>query len=283
MSTVDTGGKEEYMNAEELKKVEKTKKIINVVATVVFAVFMVLILVFVIVQLQMKKSVENGLPNAFGVSFVRVESDSMASKYAEDLNQKENTNAYGKGFDKGDIIVVKALKNVDAVKAYGLKVGDVITYRGMIVKDGQMIATFITHRIVSVDEANGIFYTQGDKQVSLNVTDQEPTRVYYDEVAGVYRSGVKLKGMADFMDSKWVFFVFIIVPLLLFLLFEVFNFIKALKNYQKEQKELATTPTVEEAEKTSEELEAQLAALQAQLEAKKKAEADEAPANEENE
>ena len=262
------------MNAEELKKVEKTKKIMNAVITAVFAVFMVLILVFVIVQLQMKKDIENGLPNAFGVSFVRIESDSMASEYAQKLNERYNTNEYGKGFNKGDIIVVKALKNVDAVKAYGLKVGDVITYRGMIVKDGQMIATFITHRIVSIDELNGVIFTEGDEQLAKNVVDQRE-RVYFDEVAGVYKSGIRFKGLADFMDSKWVFFVFIIVPLLLFLVFEVFNFIKALKNYQKEQKALETTPSVAEAEKTSEELEAQLAALQAQLEAKKKEEATE--------
>ena len=261
------------MNAEELKKVEKTKKIINTVITVVFAIFMVLILIFVIVQLQMKKSVENGLPNAFGVSFVRVESDSMASQYAKDLNEKNNTKDYGKGFDKGDIIVVKALKNEQAVRSYGLKVGDVITYRGTITKDGQMIATFITHRIISIDENNGVIYTQGDKQVSLGVADQEPSRVYYDEVAGIYKSGIKFKGLADFMDSKWVFFVFIIVPLLFFWVFEIFSFIGALKNYRKEQKELEATPTLEEAEKTSQELEAQLAALQAQLEAKKAQEA----------
>ena len=261
------------MNAEELKKVEKTKKIINTVITVLFAVFMVLILIFVIVQLQMKKNVENGLPNAFGVSFVRVESDSMASQYAKDLNEKNNTTAYGKGFDKGDIIVVKALKNVDAVKAYGLKVGDVITYRGFITQDGTLVATFITHRIVDINEENQFVMTQGDKQMSLNVVDQEPSRVYYDEIAGVYKSNIRFKGLADFMDSKWVFFVFIIVPLLLFLMFEVFSFIKALKNYRAEQKQLEATPTLEEAEKTSAELEAQLAALQAQLEAKKAEEA----------
>ena len=272
------------MNAEEIKKVEKTKKIINTVITVVFAVFMVLILVFVIVQLQMKKNVENGLPNAFGVSFVRVESDSMASQYAKDLNEKNNTDEYGKGFDKGDIIVVKALKNVAAVEAYGLKVGDIITYRGTIIKDGSMVATFITHRIVAIDDANQSVYTQGDKQVSLNVTDQEPSRVYYDEIAGVYKSNIRFKGLADFMDSKWVFFVFIIVPLLLFLMFEIFSFIRALKNYRNEQKQIAATPTLEEAEKTSADLEAQLAALQAQLAAKKaeEAKATEEPAEENN-
>ena len=273
------------MNAEEIKKVEKTKKIINTVITVVFAVFMVLILVFVIVQLQMKKNVENGLPNAFGVSFVRVESDSMASQYAKDLNEKNNTNEYGKGFDKGDIIVVKALKNVEAVKAYGLKVGDIITYRGFISQDGDMIATFITHRIVEINDEGGFVFTQGDKQLSLNVTDQEPTRVYYEEIAGIYKSGVRFKGLADFMDSKWVFFVFIIVPLLLFLMFEIFGFIKALKNYRNEQKQLEATPTLEEAEKTSADLEAQLAALQAQLAAKKAEEAkaaEEASAEENN-
>ena len=269
------------MNAEELKKVEKTKKIINTVITVLFAVFMVLILVFVIVQMQMKKNIENGLPNAFGVSFVRVESDSMASKYAKDLNEKNNTTEYGKGFDKGDIIVVKALKNAEAVKAYGLKVGDIITYRGFITQDGQMVATFITHRIVEVNEENQFVMTQGDKQMSLNVEDQPATRVYYDEIAGVYKSNIRFKGLADFMDSKWVFFVFIIVPLLLFLMFEVFSFIKALKNYRAEQKQLEAAPTVEEAEKTSAELEAQLAALQAQLEAKKAEEANKQ--NEENE
>ncbi|MBO4622964.1 MAG: hypothetical protein J5691_03650 [Bacilli bacterium] len=261
------------MNAEELKKVEKTKKIINTVITVLFAVFMVLILIFVIVQLQMKKNVENGLPNVFGVSFVRVESDSMASQYADDLNKKNNTTEFGKGFDKGDIIVVKALKNEDAVRAYGLKVGDIITYRGFITKDGQNFAAFVTHRIVEVNEEAGFVYTQGDKQVSMNVIDQEPSRVYLNEIAGVYKSNIRFKGLADFMDSKWVFFVFIIVPLLLFLMFEVFSFIKALKNYRAEQKQLEAIPTVEEAEKTSAELEAQLAALQAQLEAKKAEEA----------
>ncbi|MBO7535846.1 MAG: S26 family signal peptidase, partial [Bacilli bacterium] len=257
------------MNAEEIKKVEKTKKIINTVITVVFAVFMVLILVFVIVQLQMKKNVENGLPNAFGVSFVRVESDSMASQYAKDLNEKNNTSEYGKGFDKGDIIVVKALKNEEAVKAYGLKVGDIITYRGFIEQDGTLIASFITHRIIGIDAENNAVFTQGDKQMSLNVVDQAPDKVYFSEVAGVYKSGIRFKGLADFMDSKWVFFVFIIVPLLLFLMFEIFSFIKALKNYRNEQKQLEATPTLEEAEKTSADLEAQLAALQAQLAAKK--------------
>jgi len=272
------------MNAEEIKKVEKTKKIINTVITVVFAVFMVLILVFVIVQLQMKKDVSNGLPNAFGVSFVRVESDSMASQYAKDLNEKNNTNEYGKGFDKGDIIVVKALKNVEAVKAYGLKVGDIITYRGTIVQNDTVVATFITHRIVSIDETNLVVFTQGDKQVSLNVEDQPATRVYFDEIAGVYKSNIRFKGLADFMDSKWVFFVFIIVPLLLFLMFEVFSFIRALKNYRNEQKQLEARPTLEEAEKTSADLEAQLAALQAQLAAKKaeEAQAAEEPAEENN-
>ena len=146
------------MNAEELKKVEKTKKIINTVITVLFAVFMVLILIFVIVQLQMKKNVENGLPNVFGVSFVRVESDSMASQYADDLNKKNNTTEFGKGFDKGDIIVVKALKNEDAVRAYGLKVGDIITYRGFITKDGQKIDVFANGIVKGVNDNKNYYY-----------------------------------------------------------------------------------------------------------------------------
>lgn len=262
------------MNAEELKKVEKTKKILNTVINVLFGVFMVLILIFVIVQLQIKKNMDNGLPNVFGVSFVAVQSDSMGTKYAKDLNEKSGTNDYGKGFDKGDIIVVKALKDEEAVKAYGLKVGDIITYDGFIVSDkGERIRAFVTHRIVEVHE--GYFMTQGDKQLSLNAggEDYAPSRVYYSEIAGVYRSGTRFKGLADFMESKWVFFVFIIVPLLLFLLFEIFNFIKAFKTYRAEQKAIEAQPTLEEAEKTSEELEAQLAKLQAQLEAKKAEEA----------
>lgn len=260
------------MNAEELKKVEKTKKILNTVITVVFAVFMVLILIFIVVQLQMKKSIENGLPNAFGVSFVRVESDSMASQYAQDLNEKDPDHDYGKGFDKGDIIVVKALKNANVVKNYGLAVNDIVTYEGIIVtNDGTRISAFITHRIIEVNNEQGYVVTKGDKQASLGVN--ETTTVNFEDIAGVYKSGIRFKGLADFMDSKWVFFVFIIVPLLLFLLFEVFNFIKAFKTYRAEQKAIEATPTVEEAEKTSQELEAQLAALQAQLEAKKAQEA----------
>ena len=250
------------MNAEELKKVEKTKKIINTVITVLFAVFMVLILIFVIVQLQMKKNVENGLPNAFGVSFVRVESDSMASQYAEN----------GKGFDKGDIIVVKALKNINAVKAYDLKEGDVITFKWYIENDEGKFRAFLTHRIVETHIEDGYVITRGDKQTSKGLLD-ETEKVFLDDISGVYKSNIRFKGLADFMDSKWVFFVFIIVPLLLFLMFEVFSFIKALKNYRAEQKQLEAAPTVEEAEKTSAELEAQLAALQAQLEAKKAEEA----------
>ena len=269
------------MDQEELKKVEKTKKIINTAITVVFAVFMVLILIFVIVQLQMKKNMDNGLPNAFGVSFVKVESDSMARKYAKDLNEKNNTDYYGKGFDKGDIIVVKALKNEDVVRNYGLQVGDIITYDSFIIKDGERIRAFITHRIVEIHDDMGYVITKGDEQASLNV--DETSRVYYSEIVGIYKSGVCFKGLADFMESKWVFFVFIIVPLLLFLLFEVFNFVKALKVYRKEQKELEAQPTLEEAEKTSQELEAQLAALQAQLDAKKAQEAKEAPQEENKE
>ena len=260
------------MNAEELKKVEKTKKIINTVITVLFAVFMVLILIFIIVQMQIKNDVKKGLPRVFGVSFVRVESDSMASQYAEILNERNNTDEYGKGFDKGDIIVVKALKNEAAVKAYGLKVGDIITYQGSITEGSKTIAAFVTHRVVFVDEEQGLVQTQGDKQLALNVVDQEET-IKFSAIEGVYEGKVRFKGLANFMDSKWVFFVFIIVPLLLFLMFEVFSFIKALKNYRAEQKQLEATPTIEEAEKTSAELEAQLAALQAQLEAKKAEEA----------
>ena len=76
-----------------------------------------------------------------------------------------------------------ALIYVKPAQAQQVRVGDPITFR---LEGGQTVAT---HRVVSIDEQNGCFYTKGDAN---DAPDGQP--VYYDHLIGVPVFSVPLLG-----------------------------------------------------------------------------------------
>ncbi len=163
---------------------DKIKKGINIVATVIL-VFAVALCLSIIVQ-----TIRGEQPHFFDYQFYRVMTGSMEPSIQVDAN-----------------VVVKA------VDTDTLQVGDVITF---ISRDPQIEGSANTHRIVEItqDESGQTCYiTKGD--ANLNVDE---LAVYPEEVCGkviYYTTAIYwISVFFDFVHTGTGFFTVIILPLL---------------------------------------------------------------------
>lgn len=197
---------------------DKTKKIIKYSVNSVFGIMILIILIFSVFAFSSKRN--GGIPKVFGKSYVTVLSDSMKDE-----------------FKKGDLIVIKRFDQVTLDETV-FKKGDIITFEAKTT-DGKK--TYITHRIIEVNETEEYYITQGDVQFNdpeTSAKEGHVERVGFMNVVGLYQNH-KIKGIGNFflfLQSQLGFFLFIVLPLILFLVFQSLEFTKALKEYKEEKK-----------------------------------------------
>lgn len=189
----------------------KTKKVLKIILNVFIWIFVAFSAFMTIISLTASSS-QDGIPSLSGTAFLTVSTDSMKGT-----------------FDKGDLIFVKKL--TDEGKQ-SLKVGDVITYRADLDKNGT--EELNTHRIYEINyDADGTvdsYVTWGDNNP---IRDEDP--VLWQFVIGKWNKEARddgtvipfVGGVISFIQKPTGFLVAIVLPLIVFFLYEVFIFIKA--------------------------------------------------------
>lgn len=202
---------------------------------VITAVFM---MVFTIVSVNTFNRNDRDL---FGLRFYIVLSDSMSAT----------------DFDAGDLVVVK---EVDPTT---LQPGDIISYQS---QNSDNYGATVTHKIRSrTTDANGNpgFITYG---TTTGVDDE--TVVTYPFILGQYQMALpKVGTFFQFLKTPQGYIVCILIPFLLLIMYQGMNCVKIFKLYKAEQMaELqAEKDALEAQRKQSEEMMAQLLAMQQQM------------------
>lgn len=215
-----------------MKKAWKVISNVFVWLVVITAVFM---MVFTIVSVN---TFNRNDRNLFGMRFYIVLSDSMSAT----------------DFDAGDLVMVK---EVDPTT---LEVGDIIAYQS---QDSENYGQTVTHKIRSkTTDANGNpgFITYG---TTTDVNDE--TVVTYPFILGKYKAALPGVGtFFQFLKTPQGYIVCILIPFLLLIIYQGLNCVKIFKMYKAEQMaELqAEKDALEAQRKQSEEMMAQLMAMQ---------------------
>ena len=218
-----------------MKKAWKIISNILVWAVVAVAVFM---MIFTIISVNTFNRNDRDL---FGVKFYIALSDSMSKT----------------DFDAGDLILVK---EVDPTT---LQEGDIIAYQS---QNSENYGQTVTHKIrAKAKDANGNpgFITYG---TTTNVDDE--TVVTYPFILGKYQMALpKVGTFFQFLKTPQGYIVCILIPFLLLIIYQGLNCVKIFKMYKAEQMaELqAEKDALEAQRKQSEEMMAQLLAMQKQM------------------
>lgn len=123
----------------------------------------------------------------------------------------------------GDVILVKE------IKPSSLKVGDIITFKGM---SGDLAGKIVTHEIVGITKEAGrkIFYTKGIKNVS-----NDPA-VYEEQILGKYIYKFKIFSLIEkIMSTKIGFLLIIIIPLGYIYFYEIKDVINDVKKIKSNE------------------------------------------------
>ena len=218
-----------------MKKVWKTISNILVWAVVAVAVFM---MIFTIVSVNTFNRNDRSI---FGLRAYIVLSDSMSAT----------------DFDAGDLVLVK---KVDPTT---LQEGDIIAYQS---QNSENYGETVTHKIrakTTDDNGNPGFITYG---TTTNVDDE--TVVTYPFILGKYQMALpKVGTFFQFLKTPQGYIVCILIPFLLLIIYQGLNCVKIFKIYKAEQMaELqAEKDALEAQRKQSEEMMAQLLAMQQQM------------------
>ncbi len=218
-----------------MKKAWKVISNILVWAVVAVAVFM---MIFTIISVNTFNRNDRDL---FGVKFYIALSDSMSKT----------------DFDAGDLILVK---EVDPTT---LQEGDIIAYQS---QNSENYGQTVTHKIrAKAKDANGNpgFITYG---TTTNVDDE--TVVTYPFILGKYQMALpKVGTFFQFLKTPQGYIVCILIPFLLLIIYQGLNCVKIFKMYKAEQMaELqAEKDALEAQRKQSEDMMAQLLAMQKQM------------------
>ncbi|MBQ5607855.1 MAG: signal peptidase I [Oscillospiraceae bacterium] len=218
-----------------MKKAWKVISNILVWAVVAVAVFM---MIFTIISVNTFNRNDRDL---FGVKFYIALSDSMSKT----------------DFDAGDLILVK---EVDPTT---LQEGDIIAYQS---QNSENYGQTVTHKIrAKAKDADGNpgFITYG---TTTNVDDE--TVVTYPFILGKYQMALpKVGTFFQFLKTPQGYIVCILIPFLLLIIYQGLNCVKIFKMYKAEQMaELqAEKDALEAQRKQSEDMMAQLLAMQKQM------------------
>ena len=160
-------------------------------------------------------------------------------------------------FKAGDVVLVK---EVDPTT---LQVGDIIAFQS---QDTENYGATVTHKIRAIttdDNGNQGFITYG---TTTGVDDE--TIVTYPFILGKYQAALpKVGTFFQFLKTPQGYIVCILIPFLLLIIYQGLNCIKIFRVYKKEQlAELqAEKDALAEQKKQSDDMMAQLLALQAQM------------------
>lgn len=218
-----------------MKRAWKIISNILVWAVVAVAVFM---MIFTIISVNTFNRNDRDL---FGVKFYIALSDSMSKT----------------DFDAGDLILVK---EVDPTT---LQEGDIIAYQS---QNSENYGQTVTHKIrAKAKDANGNpgFITYG---TTTDVDDE--TVVTYPFILGKYQVALpKVGTFFQFLKTPQGYLICILIPFLLLIIYQGLNCVKIFKMYKAEQMaELqAEKDALEAQRKQSEDMMAQLLAMQKQM------------------
>ena len=218
-----------------MKKAWKIISNILVWAVVAVAVFM---MIFTIISVN---TFNRNDRNLFGFRFYIALSDSMSKT----------------DFDAGDLVLVK---EVDPTT---LQEGDIIAYQS---QNSENYGATVTHKIrAKTTDANGNpgFITYG---TTTNVDDE--TVVTYPFILGKYQTALpKVGTFFQFLKTPQGYIVCILIPFLMLIIYQGLNCVKIFKMYKAEQMaELqAEKDALEAQRKQSEDMMAQLLAMQKQM------------------
>lgn len=165
------------------ESIKKRKKKINVLSKFLYVILIILIYNLILVAISfISKQDFNGV---LGYKAYNITTNSM----------EPNIN-------RGDIIIIKKVKNEDS-----LKKGDVISFN----KNGEII----THRIMDIEEVNGEkrYITKGDNN---NIPDLE--KIQFSQIEGVKVISIPYLGnIIEALGNKIIFFIILLIILIIYL------------------------------------------------------------------
>ena len=231
---------------------KKAWKIISTVLVWLVVIVAVFMMIFTIISVN---TFNRNDRNLFGFRFYVVLSDSMSKT----------------DFDAGDLVLIK---EVDPTT---LQEGDIIAYQS---QNSENYGQTVTHKIrAKTTDANGNpgFVTYG---TTTGVDDE--TVVTYPFILGKYQFALpKVGTFFQFLKTPQGYIVCILIPFLLLIIYQGLNCVKIFKMYKAEQMaELqAEKDALEAQRKQSEDMMAQLLAMQQQMAQQKQAAAPPAQEN----
>lgn len=216
-------------------------KVVKGIFNTIINILIVLVLVVsVLVATLALTSKSSGISTVFGYTVQVIMSDSMDGGSDE---------YEGGDFRSGDVIIGKATK-FDPFTTYAE--GDIVTYLGTLEGYEQLGDQLICHRIVDVQEYEGItvYQTQGDNRSVSQIPDQSSVDEYITAAAigAVFHTenydGIKIAGLGrvyQFINSQMGFFLCILLPMIIFFLYVlikvVINFVDYKRAKEEEKKE----------------------------------------------
>ena len=217
---------------------KKAWKIISTALVWIVVVVAVFMMIFTIISVN---TFDRNDRDIFGLRFYIALSDSMSAT----------------DFDAGDLVLVK---EVDPAT---LKEGDIIAYQS---QNSENYGQTVTHKIrAKTTDANGNpgFITYG---TTTGVDDE--TVVTYPFILGKYQMALpKVGTFFQFLKTPQGYILCILIPFLLLIIYQGLNCVKIFKMYKAEQMaELqAEKDALEAQRKQSEDMMAQLLAMQQQM------------------
>lgn len=165
------------------ESIKRRKNKVNTLSKILYVILIILIYNLVLVGISfISKQDFNGI---FGYKAFNITTNSM----------EPNIN-------KGDIIIIKKVKNEDK-----LKKDDIITFW----QDDEII----THRIIDITETNGEkrYITKGDNN---NIPDLE--KISFSQIEGVEVISIPYLGkIVEALENKIIFFIILLLILLIYL------------------------------------------------------------------
>ena len=222
---------------------QKTKKILNIITTVIFAVvFVCLVVVFVMVSVQRKNGKDVKI---FGHYMLAVLTDSMSGTI------EPNEVIWSKAVEADDVddFIEEHRKDSDILEGQILTLdeGPIVTFTA---PSGALKGHNETHRISRVvyDDNGNIdkIYTKGDNEMS-----EDPWTLEEGDIKAVYIRKLPLvSGIMSFVIKYpfWAYVTLIAVPLLVVAIMFIVGFVKdrLKKQREEEQQELAESTNLDD-------------------------------------
>lgn len=207
------------------------KKVLN---TIVNILIVLVLVVSILVAVLALTSDSSGVPNIFGYTVQNIQTDSMegGSKEFE-----------GGDLSPGDVIFGK-VTDPEVVETY--KVGDIVTYEGILKYAEEPVEGLICHRIIDVQEVDGelVYQTCGDKYPDDPDQKDVADYLYETEIVAVYYTddyqgfSIPVVGsVIDYISTQEGFLICILIPMILFFLYVLVRVIINAVEYKQSKRD----------------------------------------------